>query len=979
MKPFSLLLFALLPLCFSGLYSQSFSNGYPWQLPNGDSSTQVFLPHFPADPIEAGEEISINSSGDFVKNGQPIRFWGVNITASGAFPEKSQAPAIAARMRKMGINLVRFHHLDNPWSGADGSLFAPGQGTRSLNSVTLDRLGFFLAALKAEGIYVNMNLNVSRTFSPLDGVLHADSLQDFAKAVTVFDPQLIALQQEFADQLLTYDNPYTGLPLKADPLLAMVEIINENSIYGYWKGDRLQPQARGGALIQRHNDMLDSLWTVFLQNKYATQTALESAWNIGSIPPGQNEQLQNGGFESGSMAPNWQLELHSTAQASIGISNSNPASGSFSGQVSISQTTGTDWHIQFKQSGMSVQKDSVYAIRFSARASGTRSLNISLMRDNSPYTWYSGSNYVLNNSWQEFVFTFVAPENNTGQTRLSFSFDGQPATYFFDEMSFADPSQQGLEAGEMLSEGNIRRLPYSTRLNYTPQRVADQSEFYVGLQQSFFQEMRAYLQGPIGLTAPLTGTNALVGPQDVLPQQDLDFVDDHSYWDHPGFPSVPWDPIDWYIGNQSLLRQTNVDAISNIFSGLALAGKPYTVSEYNHPFPNRYQTEMMPLLTAYASFHGADGLMIFEYNGNKDDWTAEHVGGFFGIHRNPAQMSLMPTSAYAYRNRLVSEAAQTNLLNYSPDWVWNSSLNDNQGRWGKYIPYDQRLALTHDIRTTGYQGTVAPDFGSLPSPGTSPYVSSSGEIELDTDKGGLLTSTPAYVSIAGFLPDMVPATAGDMRLNGADDFGVITWVALGGDSLRTAERSLLTISARAQNSSMMWNGTQTVNNNWGNAPTLMQALNPDLRLQVAADSLRIYPLDERGAVQDSFTIASVSPGRFRLSLDQSVTPTPWYGIRALGIDPSLNSPDLEEKNLVRLFPNPSQGRLTLEYTSTGTTELDLLLYDLRGRLLGTWHFPGGGTATVKQEINLPGLPAGLYAYQIRVGEVLQNGKLVVQP
>ena len=42
-------------------------------------------------------------------------------------------------------------------------------------------------------------------------------------------------------------------------------------------------------------------------------------------------------------------------------------------------------------------------------------------------------------------------------------------------------------------------------------------------------------------------------------------------------------------------------------------GKPFTISEYNHPFPNRYQTEDMLFLAAHACFHGADGIMIFDY------------------------------------------------------------------------------------------------------------------------------------------------------------------------------------------------------------------------------------------------------------------------------------------------------------------------------------------------------------------------------
>jgi len=43
-----------------------------------------------------------------------------------------------------------------------------------------------------------MNLNVARQFNELDGVPDADSLIEFGKGVTLFDPQLITLQKEYA-------------------------------------------------------------------------------------------------------------------------------------------------------------------------------------------------------------------------------------------------------------------------------------------------------------------------------------------------------------------------------------------------------------------------------------------------------------------------------------------------------------------------------------------------------------------------------------------------------------------------------------------------------------------------------------------------------------------------------------------------------------------------------------------------------------
>ena len=229
----------ILVILFSVLsQAQNFSNGFNFNLPPNDNTPSIYLPNFPAKTITEAERVSVQGE-NFMVAGKPYRFWGVNLTTLGCFPLKENAPKMASRMRKMGINLVRFHHMDNPWSGTDGSLFS-GQSTRSLSTTTLDRLDFLISELKKNSIYANINLNVSRTFTAADGIAGADSLKDFGKGVTLFDPQMIALQKEFARQLLTHVNPYTNTNLANEPTVTMVEMINENSLYGMWKDDALK-------------------------------------------------------------------------------------------------------------------------------------------------------------------------------------------------------------------------------------------------------------------------------------------------------------------------------------------------------------------------------------------------------------------------------------------------------------------------------------------------------------------------------------------------------------------------------------------------------------------------------------------------------------------------------------------------------------------------------------------------------------------
>ncbi|MEO0472552.1 MAG: carbohydrate binding domain-containing protein [Bacteroidota bacterium] len=962
------------------LSGQNFTDGFNFYLPPYDSTTQRFLPKFPIDPIGPNDGVSVDNQGNFIVNGQPIRFWGSNLTTGGCFPIKSKTEGVVGRMRKMGLNLMRFHHMDNRWFDPDGSLFfqGAGQNTRTFNPTTLDRFDFLLAKMKEQGVYANINLLVARTFTTADGVADADSIGDLSKGVTYFDPQLIFLQKEYASQLLNHVNPYTGIALKDDPVLAMVEIANENTLYGYWKGNRLQTYPQGGSLINRHVRMLDSMWQDFLVNKYLTQNALNTAWDIGTVAAGQNELLQDGGFESGNVSSNWIAEQHNGVSVSVAADNNNPFEGSWSSRIDVSNAGGTDWHAQFKQAGLSVDQDTQYVVTFAARASVSRDITVSLMRDNSPYTWYGGTALQIGPNWQEYTLVVTAPEDNIGQVRLSFSLGQSSGSVWIDKVSISDPEIRALDTGEDLSNRNIRRIPYREKINYTVPRLSDMAEFYLGIQRTYYQDFRSFLKDSLGLHMPITGTNALVGPADVISMDELDYLDDHNYWDHPIFPNTPWSGTDWFINNTSALKDPNVRAASNIFGGLAYANRPYTISEYNHGYPNIYEVEMMPLITAYASFHEADGIMFFDYSGQNDGWEQDFHGGYFSIHRDNAIMALSPAYAYAYRNALIRPASNPIHIDYSEEYVYNLPPEDNLGRWGKYYPYASEIGLTHSIRTGSYQGIGAPDLDLIPAPASDVYTTDNGETTLNTMNGLLTTRTPQFISVAGFLQDNTGTDLGEMELVNASDFGVIAWLSLSGDSLDRSKESLISISSRQQNSNMIWNGNQTVNFNWGSSPTEQKPLSLKLKLRVNADSLRISPLDASGAVTGTTTYASSAPGVFVIDLEQSQDQSLWYGVEAVGIDISLDVEDLADQLQLRAFPVPAKETIFLQYSLNKRTEVSFSLNNQLGQSvfqsIPKTQFPG----PQQEKIEVAHLASGMYYLDMQIGTKRLRKKLFIQ-
>lgn len=212
---------------------------YPFVLPEKlDNNSPANIGKLVLDP-PAGKHgfVKVKDSHFYFEDGTHAKFWGTNLCFNACFPTKKQAELIADRLAFFGFNAVRLHHMDfyfepkGIFKDVCPDYTDPQiKKTGVLSNAQLDRLDYLIYQLKLRGIYVDMNLLVSRHFTKADGVIDADKLDMAAKPASLFDPKLIELQKRYAKELLTHLNPYTNLRYCNDPVIALVEITNENSI-----------------------------------------------------------------------------------------------------------------------------------------------------------------------------------------------------------------------------------------------------------------------------------------------------------------------------------------------------------------------------------------------------------------------------------------------------------------------------------------------------------------------------------------------------------------------------------------------------------------------------------------------------------------------------------------------------------------------------------------------------------------------------
>jgi hypothetical protein len=213
--------------------------------------------------------ISAHDGHLYRADGKRFRCWGFNLTGwtvgGEELPSHKDAETYANALARMGVNCVRMHFLDRPDTATnprnEGGSLGPNAGpfthgprglirgdlndSQHFNPERLERLDYWFNELKKNGIYIDFNLNVGRIFKPGDNVPDV-KLVGNAKAYTYFGPELVALQKDYARQLLTHVNQYTGVRYADDPAVAIVEVVNENSLLEFWQRNWLRGEREEG-------------------------------------------------------------------------------------------------------------------------------------------------------------------------------------------------------------------------------------------------------------------------------------------------------------------------------------------------------------------------------------------------------------------------------------------------------------------------------------------------------------------------------------------------------------------------------------------------------------------------------------------------------------------------------------------------------------------------------------------------------------
>ena len=753
--------------------------------------------------------------GHFVDGqGKRLRFLASNFTFGSCFPDHDTADKLAGRLASLGINCIRFHHIDNQVS-PHGIWKAGMPKKNELDPDQLDRLDYFIAALKRQGIYADINLHISRNYWEgedfPDGLANNQERQNqlpkYGKSIDMINEQMIRMQHDYARSLLTHVNPYTKTSYAKEPCVAIMEINNENTLL----------ELKVAALPQYYRVDVLKKWNQWLRSRYGSTEKLTAAWG------GREAQGAN------VLPP--QIETQGGQYLTL------KSGGTGETSVTLLKIPEVSWHAQLHWTRLTLQEGQLYTLEFAARSDAPRRLPLSV-RLNKP-DWKNcglAEDAALEPQWKNFSYCFRATHVEPEAVRLDMVLGGGPAGNFsIRNITLRKGGSLGMKQGESLEAGNIEA---PARTQNSPRGLA-WTQFLAETERTYADGMRTFLKKDLGVQANIVESQASYGGiAGAYRESSSDFVDMHAYWQHPHFPGRQWDRSNWNIPNTPMVDDKKGGNLARL-AIYRVAGKPFTVSEYDHPAPSHYSAEMFPMISSFAAVQDWDAIFQFDWGDTNPDVGC--ITSYFSLQQHPAKLAFLPAAAMMFRRgdvlpaggtaRLVLSARQAE--DFTADNISMPEAWKNGGLATSNI-------LTHRLELS---------FMPVGKPEVAVTETSGSPLAWDTENGLYTVNTPATKAVIGRCTGKTTGLDGvefDVKAN-PHNFAALTLNAVDGQPLDRSGRLLLTAAGNVENSDMVWNANQTsVGTHWGHAPTVCEGIAAKVTLNTQAKSAKVYALDSAG-------------------------------------------------------------------------------------------------------------------------------------
>jgi hypothetical protein len=553
-------------------------------------------------------------------------------------------------------------------------------------------------------------------------------------------------------------------------------------------------------------------------------------------------------------------------------------------KLKVTELGNASWIPQIFYQHCSLKKDAAYTLTVRARADKETSVHVGVRMGHDPWEHIGCQKRLkLSPDWKTFEISFHATHDEN-DARVDVGGLSAGVIYEIDLISLREGGVFGPKEEETIESGNIAVVsPFEPTL---PMMERDFTEFLFNVEESYWGGMYQYLKKDLQVQSPVTGTQLNYGSTQV--QAQLDYCDNHSYWNHPSFPGRDWDMSNWFVRNVSLANSADTGTLTRL-AGNRVAGKPYTVSEYDHPFPNEYNAEGQPMIAALGRFQDWDGIFPFAYS-HSNNLEPQHIGGFFDTIGNTGKTAHSIACFAMFVRGDVAVGKTQYDVGISPQQEIDivAKAKSSWGLGWRGVGGDERLALLHKI-AVDMLGHNTPNIPVVPK-NQKRFVSDTNQICWDMTREGrgfMTVDSPNTKLFSGFVPE-TPIKFGNAALEiGKTQLGWCTISIVSYNANQFGEngkpsRLLIAATGRCINSDMklenLGDNRITAGRNMGRAPVLCEGIPATLTLPLPPSRVTLYPLDQSGTRRTAIPAKSTDDSKSSIITLSPEYQTVWYEV-----------------------------------------------------------------------------------------------------
>ncbi|MBO5008403.1 MAG: S-layer homology domain-containing protein [Clostridia bacterium] len=415
-----------------------------------------------------------------------------------------------------------------------------------------------------------------------------------------------------------------------------------------------------------------------------------------------------------------------------------------------------------------------------------------------------------------------------------------------------------LDEGEDPKEGTVAIISEENKSKYSTPRDIDTMMFLSETQKSYVDGMKSYLHS-IGVKCPVSGATVVWDNRNSLENAliDMDYIDVHAYVNHPtGSKSVTAGTVS--PNSETALVSTNGLGDLRYFFASKMYGRPTTLSEWDYVYPHAYAHEGQLLMASYASLQGFHPMA---FQGSNEWLSGNNVmkTTLFDNMMNPAKLAAMPAAALIYHRRDAVEAdngfypvryegrepyVEEKSYGLGSDVIGLNLI----GKSGKIFDEYDGNCNDIDILKLNKQGLE-----------TGIYVSSTGDMSLDTNEQIFRLNTERSQAITGFVGGK-SIELDDVIYSIDNDFATVYTTSLTDDAIYNSEHILITLVGRTANTGQTMSEDNTTFVNPGTAPILIEPVTGSFVVKTT-DDIAVYALDSSGQRDHEISVSDSAGGK----------------------------------------------------------------------------------------------------------------------